>query len=96
MGNQATKQKEGKLTGTAADLRRLRVPALKQKLRELGVPEEAILNGRRWELVDLLRYTFTISFILSWHRCQLLIDLLKCQLVEIATCLCFAANGYKA
>ncbi len=56
MGNQATKQKEGKLTGTAADLRRLKVPALKEKLRAIGVPEEVLQSGRRWELVDLLRW----------------------------------------
>ena len=57
MGNQAAKQKEGKLTGTAADLRRLKVPALKEKLRAMGVPEHILQNGRRWELVDLLRYS---------------------------------------
>ena len=57
MGNQAVKQKEGKLTGTNADLRRMKVPALKAELRKVGVPEEVLQNGRRWELVDLLRCT---------------------------------------
>lgn len=55
MGNQAGKQKEGKLTGTNADLRRLKVPALKEKLRAAGVPEDVMKDARRWELVDLLR-----------------------------------------
>lgn len=54
-GVQNTKQKEGKLTGTSADLRRLKVDALKLKLKEAGVPEEYWAKGRRWELVDLLR-----------------------------------------
>ncbi len=55
MGHQAVKQKEGKLTGTNADLRRMKVPQLKEALRKVGVPEDMIANGRRWELVDLLR-----------------------------------------
>jgi len=55
MGHQAVKQKEGKLTGTSADLRRMKVPQLKEALRKVGVPEDMIANGRRWELVDLLR-----------------------------------------
>lgn len=53
---QNSKQKEGKLTGTSADLRRLKVDALKLKLKEAGVPEEYWVKGRRWELVDLLRF----------------------------------------
>ena len=61
MGNQAAKQKEGKLTGTAADLRRLKVPALKEKLRAAGVPEAVLQNVRRWELVDLLREVANIG-----------------------------------
>ena len=61
MGNQAAKQKEGKLTGTAADLRRLKVPALKDKLRAAGVPETVLQNVRRWELVDLLREVANIG-----------------------------------
>ena len=55
MGHQAVKQKEGKLTGTNADLRRMKVPQLKAELRKVGVPEDMLKNGRRWELVDLLR-----------------------------------------
>lgn len=53
-GNQAA-QNEGKLTGTAADLRRLKVPALKDKLRGLGVEDSQFKDMKRWELVDLLR-----------------------------------------
>lgn len=61
MGNQAAKQKEGKLTGTHADLRRLKVPALKEKLRAAGVPEAVLKDVRRWELVDLLREVANIG-----------------------------------
>lgn len=61
MGNQAAKQKEGKLTGTNADLRRLKVPALKEKLRAAGVPEAVLKDVRRWELVDLLREVANIG-----------------------------------
>lgn len=53
--NQAAKQKEGKLTGTTADLRRLKVGALKEKLKEAGVPDLYWKDGKRWQLVDLLR-----------------------------------------
>ena len=53
-GNQAG-PKEGKLTGTAADLRRLKVPALKEKLRAAGVPDEVFKDLKRWQLVDMLR-----------------------------------------
>ncbi|KAA6420012.1 MAG: transcription initiation factor subunit TAF1 [Trebouxia sp. A1-2] len=61
MGHQAVKQKEGKLTGTNADLRRMKVPQLKEELRKVGVPEDMIKNGRRWELVDLLRTVATVG-----------------------------------
>ena len=54
-GNQAAAQKEGKLTGTSADLRRLKVPALKEKLREAGVEDRVFKDPKRWQLVDLLR-----------------------------------------
>ena len=61
MGNQAAKQKEGKLTGTAADLRRLKVPALKEKLKAAGVTDAILQDARRWELVDLLREVANIG-----------------------------------
>lgn len=61
MGNQAAKQKEGKLTGTAADLRRLKVPALRENLIKAGVPEEVLKGVKRWELVDLLREVANIG-----------------------------------
>lgn len=55
---QNTKQKEGRLTGTNADLRRLKVPALREKLRQWGVDEATIAPLTRWMMVDLLRHVF--------------------------------------
>ena len=60
-GVENAKQKEGKLTGTSADLRRVRVPALKQKLKEAGVPQEDYEKLTRWPLVALLRFVIPIT-----------------------------------
>ena len=59
-GVENAKQKEGKLTGTSADLRRVKVPALKQKLKEAGVPQEDYEKLTRWPLVALLRFIMLI------------------------------------